>query len=582
MARPESDVNQIERPVTHENATSAAHADWFAPPVQQPGVNQYADLLLARWRWIVLAVLLALLAAGVYLAKTPDTYKATADVLVTPIPRGSSSYVGLGLPMESDDPTRDVETASRLIETPAVAARVKSQLGLAASPNALLGDVSAAPVAQASLVAITATASSPRRAAQIANAFARVTIALRTQRLNAQLDVLIPELRAEVKAVSATEQAFDPLTARLRDLQGLRLTGDPTLRLETAAVPPTAAAGPRTILTLAAAFLGSLILAVCVIIALQAFDTRLRSEEELRRYRLPILARIPIERTALTGGALSPTAMPIGMRDSYRLLATSLRALHGDSSGGRILVTGPTPADGKSTTALCLASALAVLTEDVVLVELDTRSPSLAGMLDVTPQFDLADVAQRRVPLSKALITAKGEHAGRLRALLVRREPSDWGLAPPPGATAEVLDQAEGLGGWLLVDAPALNYVADALPVAKRVDSVIIVVRIGNTRVRDLDALAELFAQHGITPGGFVLVGAKTTPYYGMTNLTPPPAWAASLAPKPAAAPAPTRAESEPAESAPLASSPAAVPAATTAPKTKPSAPKPRQQRRRP
>ena len=549
-------MTNIDRPVTHENAAFASQAEWFAPPAQRSGVQQYVDLLIDRWRWIVLAVLLALLAAGVYLLNTPDTYKATADVLVTPIPRGSSSYVGLGLPMESDDPTRDVETASRLITTQAVAARTKSQLGLKTSVDGLLNDVSASPVAQASLVAITATSGSPRRAARIANAFARATVAIRTERLNAQLDVLIPELRTEIKQLPATEQAFDPLTNRLRDLQGLRLTGDPTLRLETPAVTPSSPAGPRTMLTLAAAFLGSLILAVSAIIALQAFDTRLRSEEELRRYRLPILARIPIERSGLSGEALTPLGMPIGMRDSYRLLATSLRTMHG-SRGGRILVTGPTPADGKSTTALCLASALAVLTEDVVLIELDTRSPSLAGMLEVTPEFDLADVSQRRAPLAKALLTAwKGEHAGRLRALLVRRDHSDWALSPPPGATAEVMDQAEALGGWLLVDAPALNYVADALPVAKQVDSVIIVVRLGNTRVKELDALAELFAQHGITPAGFVLVGTKNTPYYGTpANFTSPLSSiaaassfkpAAVSSPEPAAIPAPKPASSKP------------------------------------
>jgi tyrosine-protein kinase len=529
--RAEDDLTQIARSIPHELVPFAAQAEWFEPPERRTGVQQYLQLLHGRWRWIVLAVVVALLAAGAYLVKTPDRYKATADVLVTPIPASSSSFVGLGLPVESGDPTRDVETASRLITTPAVATRVKARLNLSSSADALLRDVNASPLAQASIVAITASSASPRRAAQIANAFATAAIAEQTQRLNAELDALIPRLRDELDQVQPAQRALDPLTARLRDLESLRLTGDPTLRLETAAVPPSSPAGPRTVLTLAAAFLGSLILAVCAIIALQVFDTRLRSEEDLRRYRIPILARIPAERGRLFGAALSPLGMPLGMRDGYRLLATSLRTMHGGS--GSILVTGPTSADGKSTTALCLASALASLTEDVVLIELDTRAPSLATMLDLTPRFDLAAVSEGRVPLVQALVPVwTGQHAGRLRTLFVGRKSSDSRLSPPLGATANVMDQAEAVGGWLLVDAPALNHVADALPVAKRVDAVIVVVRIGNTRVKELDALADMFAQHGIVPTGFVLVGTKDAPYYGeLADIAPGPSATADIAP---------------------------------------------------
>jgi receptor protein-tyrosine kinase len=537
-----------------ETTPPNAQADWFAPAAQRPGVQQYVETLLGKWRWILLAVVLAMVAAGIHLARTPKTYKATADVLVTPIPRGSTSFVGLGLPMESDDPTLDAETASRLITTQAVASRVKSRLGLAMSTDALLNNVVANPVAQASLVAITATSDSPKRAALIANAFAKATTAERTARLDAQLDTLIPQLRTGLKNVPITERAIDPLTTRLRDLEALRLTGDPTLQLETPAVAPTVASGPRTTLTLAAAFLGGLILAICVIIGLQVFDTRLRSEEELRRFRIPILARIPIQRTAFSSESYSPHGMPIGIRDSYRLLATSLRTMQAGGNGGRILVTGSTPSDGKSTTALCLASALASLTEDVVLLELDTRAPSLRRMLDVSPQFDLADVLRGRVSLATALITLwKVGTTGRLRTLVAKR-PADPSTSPAPGAMTDLMGQAAVLGGWVVVDAPALNYVADALPVAKSVDSVIVVVRIGNTKVKELDALAELFVQHGIVPAGFVLVGAKSTPYYGEAQnyeFTTPVAAAPVPSPEPAVLPTVTQAASPSPDSKP-------------------------------
>ena len=96
------------------------------------------------------------LVAAAYLAVATEQYKAEADLLVIPASREDTALNGLPVIRESSDPTRDVETAARLVDNRNVAKAVKEDLGLDQSVDALLSQVTAEPVAQSNIVAVTA------------------------------------------------------------------------------------------------------------------------------------------------------------------------------------------------------------------------------------------------------------------------------------------------------------------------------------------------------------------------------------------------------------------------------------------
>jgi Mrp family chromosome partitioning ATPase len=62
-----------------------------------------------------------------------------------------------------------------------------------------------------------------------------------------------------------------------------------------------------------------------------------------------------------------------------------------------------------------------------------------------------------------------------------------------------------------VIDSPPLTEVIDALPIAQQVDDVVLVVRLGSSRLVQLERLGDLLAQHGIKPAGFAVVGAGTS-----------------------------------------------------------------------
>jgi capsular polysaccharide biosynthesis protein/Mrp family chromosome partitioning ATPase len=490
-------------------------AEWVdeAPPSE--GLRLYVDVLRGRLPLLILAMTIGLVTTYALVSNAEKVYEAEAGLLVTPVPRTNTALFGLGLVSESGDPTRDAETLAQLITTPAVAERVKRELGVADSPGELLRAVDALPVAGSSIVAITAEANDPEHAARLANAFGAAAIAVRTDRMHAELDRVIPRLEAQLDEIAAGEiTARQGLGDQIRTLEALRFQSDPTLHLETRAAPPGSAVAPRPLLSIAAALIGGLILGAALILAAHVLDRRVEREQDLRRYRIPVVGRVPRERfwrrlrrrDPLTPADLSPRAA-----DAYLQLASQL--LFSMRDDATLFITSPGAGDGKTTTSINLSAALAQLGEDVVLADADSRRPTLGRLLAAPPAYGLRDVAAGRASAGDAVMTATA--LSGVEVLAQQADGANGGMARPlgPKAAETLVREVKGRAHWLVLDGPALAYAPETLALAMQA-AVFIVVRLRATRARDLAVLADLLVRQGITPAGFVVIGADPRPIY--------------------------------------------------------------------
>ena len=136
----------------------APTAEWQEPQLEQSSLRRYVETLRER-AWLILAmVLITTGAAAVWVVTADRVWEAQSDLLVTPVPGDDPAFAGLPVIRESSDPTRDVSTAARFVTTPAVASRVRRRLDLEESPREILERVTAEPVAQSNVVAITVEA----------------------------------------------------------------------------------------------------------------------------------------------------------------------------------------------------------------------------------------------------------------------------------------------------------------------------------------------------------------------------------------------------------------------------------------
>ncbi len=504
--------------------TDTTKADWLEPPAEEEGLRRYVETIRERWLLVLGTVLLTTAIAIAYVLLAPKTYDARADLLITPVSGDDPVQRSLPLIVDSVDPTRDVETASQFVTNVDVAARVKQQLGLQQTPRQVLDKVTAEPVAQSNIVAITAEGDSPEQARDLANAFADATVEDRTDQVHEAIRQILPAYQAQLAASSGV--AAETIAADVAQLQALLASPDPTIRVETEADLPTKQASPRPALSIAGGLIAGLVLGIAGAFASQSLDARLRRENQLRRlYRLPILGRIPREPGRAAGKEpLGPRRLSQVGAEAYRSLRTTLEASRSDDGGSRvILVTGPSPSEGKSTTAINLASSLALAGKRVILIEADLRRPSLGETLDISPEKGgVVGVLIERAQLEEALVPSPA-YGDNLRVLLADYE-GGWiaELFSIPAALKMIAD-ARLLADYVVIDSPPLNEVADAMPLARQSDDVLIVVRLGKTRLERIAQLGELLAENGIRPVGFTVVGVPRPSraqyhYYGSSG----------------------------------------------------------------
>lgn len=471
---------------------------------------------------VVLSVAIATAVAAVYVVTAPKTYEARADLLVTPVSSDNAVLRNLPLIVESVDPTRDVETASQFVTNIDTAERVKVNLNLPESPRELLEEVSAEPVAQSNIVAVTTKGDSPQEAMDLANGFAAATVEDRTEEIHKSIDQLLGPLEAQL-AEASDPTVRETLGSQVAQLEALSAAPDPSLRVETEADLPTDQASPRPALSIAGGILAGLVLGIGCAFAMQVLDPRLRREGQLRRlYALPILARIPKEPGRSTRAPLSPRRLSSASAEAYRTLRSTLERRRTGRSSRVILVTGPSPSEGKSTTAVNLASSLALAGKRVLLIEADLRRPALGETLGATAEHGgVVSVLIEKVALEDAL-TATPTYGQNLRLLLADYE-GGWiaELFSIPAAE-RMIDDARQLADFVIIDSPPLNEVVDAMPLARKADDVLLVVRLGKSRLDKIAQLAELLAENGIRPVGFTVVGSPRPSrtdyhYYGGT-----------------------------------------------------------------
>ena len=193
-------------------------------------------------------ILLGALAGGLYGLAGPKDYSATAEVLVTPLPVGDTTFTGMDLFRETT--TRRTGTAAAnaaaLLRSPKIADAVLGQLALKRSRESLLGQIHTHVVGSSNVVDVSVDDSNAGIAAQIANAFVSVLVSQRTASFLSQLASAIQRDQQVLNALPAAKRSGPEgaeLGRRLAVLHSFEAQPDPTLRQAVQAAPPTATSG---------------------------------------------------------------------------------------------------------------------------------------------------------------------------------------------------------------------------------------------------------------------------------------------------------------------------------------------------
>jgi Mrp family chromosome partitioning ATPase/capsular polysaccharide biosynthesis protein len=504
------------------NSSGGAASSWLGPDSEGSDLRRHLLTLRHRGWLIAVTVVLALIVAVIYVKTATPTYQASSNLLVTSVPSGGSIPTNLpGLLYQSNDPTRDIQTAANVVDSMTTAKAVKAALRLRQPAATILKKITVQPVSDSNVLAITGTSDTAAGAAALANSFAQQTIAIRTATFRRAVAQQITSLKAETSGTtgaSTTGAANNASPAQqLTQLQTLRNAAVPDMSVSAQATPPTGRTSPRAGLSLGAALVVGLVVGILGVLALEAFDLTLRREDQLKAlFRLPILARVPHEgdrrRWGLrqTSEPRTPDSLTFPTLEAFRTLRAMALASRspGQPVPRSLLVTSAAPGEGKTTTALNLASSLVASGSSVILIEGDLRKPSIGNAVGITARYDVTSVVTGEAPLESALVTS--DRYPGLQFLLaegIRSKGTSGDALFLPTATKMVRDAKE-VADFVIVDSPPLLAVIDALELAREADSVLIVAHLGHTDLRRLSALGSLLAEAHIDPAGIALIGA--------------------------------------------------------------------------
>lgn len=507
----------------------------------------YLAILRRRLFLVLLITVLGAGSAGFFALQQPRIYQATATLLINPAaPNQAIPYLQAALAGSAGGVTQLASTYDVYLTSPTFDQRIVQMLNLPESAGALAGQITTQLVGTTNFYRISATATDPQVAQQIANTVAKQFIAENLSVLQGQGPVARPtpptavlqRLAKEIGDVSAldqrlaassnansaqvqaelaaVEQRLSALTTSYNQLSS-QTVADPTSALNTATL--TSAAGlpgvpispsVRKDVTLGGA--AGLSLGLILAFVLEFVEYTIRTPEELEE----ATGTLPIAVIANVGGdrwRRKPAEAPVEhlytvqtphspVSEAFRTLRTNLAFSAINSPVRTLLICSVLPREGKSTVAANLAIVLAQSGKRVVLVDADLRRPSLHTLFGVGRSNGLTD-----------LLLNGGDLAATLRSTMVANlRLLPCGTIPPNPAELLGSDAMKPLitalknhADMVIFDSPPLGALTDAVVLSTLAEGTLLVVKSGSARPNVVKRGLETLRKVGARPLGVVL-----------------------------------------------------------------------------
>ena len=331
--------------------------------------------------------------------------------------------------------------------------------------------------------------------------------------INSQIQLVSTRSSVLTRELEAEQQIYDNLITKLKE--GNLSKGFRSKQFDIAQAPtvPTHPISPVKQKMLATYTLGGAALGIGLILVIGFFDSTVRTVGELEQLTgLSVVGAIADAKTSLSrDGVLVLSRDPNStVSEEIRMLRGGLTFLGDREERKSFLITSAVPGEGKSWVAANLAQSFAMQGDRTLLIDADLRRPvqsqvfgyesATEGLADLLAgQATLNDVIRGAEDVEGLYLLPAGSRSANPSELLAGKN-----LAP----LFEVLNKNFDR---IIVDSAPLVPVSDTLPIAKLVQSVVLITRVAKTPKGAIKRAIKILNLNGSDPIGVIANGLPKT-----------------------------------------------------------------------
>jgi capsular exopolysaccharide synthesis family protein len=295
------------------------------------------------------------------------------------------------------------------------------------------------------------------------------------------------------REANSNRQVYEALLQREKELRVSSNSRANNVRIADLAEVPKAPMGTGSGRAWPIGLALGLVLGIAVPFLLDYINDSVKTPEDVtKQLKMPYLGLVP----AVAGSdrlLLAAAGVPHDFGEAFRSLRTSIVS-HYDHSGAKLVVfTSAQPLEGKTTTAVNTAVALALGGARVLIIDADMRRPGLHHPLRLRNECGLSQVLGGQARVRDVLQRTIDRNLLAITAGALPPNPSE--LLASERMQSLMVNLQQGPFDWIIIDTPPVLAVTDAVTLTPRVSGVVFVVGAEMTRRRLAERALETIIQ---------------------------------------------------------------------------------------
>lgn len=326
------------------------------------------------------------------------------------------------------------------------------------------------------------------------------------QAQHAQVSNLLIEYRAMQDNIARSERLSDILDDRIKELTVTENVGAMNVTVLDVAGPAGMPFSPKRSSFLGQGLMLGLLVGFGLAYLRHLLDLRIRSSDEAcSLMQSTLLGVVPSVNRKLDEPAKAKVVdsePKSEIAEAYRTIRTGIYFGMDESQTKTILITSPSPGDGKSTTACNMAIAMAQAGRRVLLLDADFRKPSVHKYFGLERGIGLTDFMIGEVKMSQALVASEIEGLTLLPCGSIPPNPSE---ILNSDRFQKMLSMLTEKYDHVIIDSPPVMAVTDARILGAVCDYTVLVLRAEKSTRKSASEAAEGLRRVGANLLGFIM-----------------------------------------------------------------------------